>query len=90
MKHLQKKFVIMQLIILRKFYLIWDGSQKKTDKHTDALLRSFVISALGKMNDDETTEEALKRYSKFLKSPNSISPDLIEAYLFYCCMEWRF
>ena len=51
---------------------------KKTDKHTDALLRSFVISALGKMNDDETTEESLRRYSKFLKSPNSISPDLIE------------
>ena len=58
------------------FDLGWEP--KKTDKHTDALLRSFVISALGKMNDDETTQEALKRYSKFLKSPSSISPDLIE------------
>ena len=58
------------------FDLGWEP--KKTDKHTDALLRSFVISALGKMNDEETTQEALKRYAKFLKSPSSISPDLIE------------
>lgn len=50
---------------------------KKSDKHTDALLRSFVISSLGKMDDDEVTEEALKRYEKFLKSPSSLSPDLI-------------
>ena len=58
------------------FNLGWEP--KKSDKHTDALLRAFVISTLGKMNDDEVTEEALKRYSKFLKSPNSLSPDLIE------------
>jgi hypothetical protein len=30
------------------------------------------------MNDDDVTDEALKRYSKFLKSPNSLSPDLVE------------
>ena len=63
---------------LRKilFNLGWDA--KKSDKHTDAMLRAFVISALGKMNDEEVTEEALKRYSKFLKSPGSLSPDLVE------------
>ena len=54
----------------------WDA--KKTDKHTDALLRGFVISVLGKMNDEEVTKEALKKYAKFLKSPSSLSPDLIE------------
>ena len=58
------------------YNLGWDP--KKSDKHTDALLRGFVISVLGKMNDDEVTQEALKRYAKFLKSPNSLSPDLIE------------
>ena len=58
------------------FNLGWEP--KKTDKHTDALLRSFVISALGKMDDDETTKEALKRYARFVKSPSSISPDLVE------------
>ena len=58
------------------FNLGWEP--KKSDKHTDALLRAFTISALGKMNDDEVTEEALKRYKKFLKSPNSLSPDLVE------------
>jgi len=51
---------------------------KKSDKHTDALLRSFVISTLGKMDDDEVTDESLRRYKRFLKSPGSISPDLVE------------
>ena len=51
---------------------------KKTDKHTDALLRGFVISALGKMNDEEITEKALRKYSEFLKSPKTLSPDLVE------------
>lgn len=58
------------------FNLGWEP--KKSDKHTDALLRSFVISALGKMNDDEVTDEAIRRYKKFLKSPSSLSPDLVE------------
>ncbi|MDH3656672.1 MAG: M1 family metallopeptidase [Nitrosopumilus sp.] len=58
------------------FDLGWDP--KKSDKHTDALLRGFVISALGKMDDEEVTAEALRRYSKFLKSPSSLSPDLVE------------
>jgi len=58
------------------FDLGWDP--KKSDKHTDALLRTFAISVLGKMDDDDVTDEALKRYSKFLKSPNSLPPDLVE------------
>jgi len=51
---------------------------QKSDKHTDALLRGFTISVLGKMNDEDVTEEALRKYKKFLKSPSSLSPDLIE------------
>ena len=51
---------------------------QKTDKHTDALLRTFAISVLGKMDDDDVTEEAIRRYNKFLKFPRSLSPDLIE------------
>ena len=61
------------------FNLGWEP--KKSDKHTDALLRGFTISVLGKMNDDEVTDKALKRYKKFLKSPGSISPDLVEPIL---------
>ena len=51
---------------------------KKSDKHTDALLRTFAIAVLGKMNDEAVTDEAIKKYKKFLKSPRSLSPDLIE------------
>jgi tricorn protease interacting factor F2/3 len=63
---------------LRKILYELGWEPKKSDKHTDALLRSFVISALGKMNDDEVAKEAQNRYSKFLKNPKSLSPDLIE------------
>ena len=63
---------------LRKILFELGWEQKKSDKHTDALLRSFVISALGKMDDDEVTCEAKNRYAKFLKNPNTLSPDLIE------------
>ena len=58
------------------FNLGW--KPQKSDKHTDALLRGFAISVLGKMNDDEVIDEAIRRYKKFLKSPSSISPDLVE------------
>ena len=58
------------------FDLGWEP--KKSDKHTDALLRSFAISTLGKMGDEEVSQEAKKRYDKFLKYPKSLSPDLIE------------
>ena len=51
---------------------------QKSDKHTDALLRTFTIAVLGKMNDDIVTGEAIRKYQKFLKSPSSLSPDLIE------------
>lgn len=58
------------------FNLGWEP--QKSDKHTDALLRGFAISVLGKMDDDEVTGEALRRYKKFLKSQSSIPPDLVE------------
>lgn len=54
----------------------WDP--KKTDKHTDALMRGFVIFTLGKLNDEEVTTESNYRYKQFLKNQNSLSPDLVE------------
>ena len=58
------------------FDLGWEP--KKSDKHTDAMLRSFAISTLGKMDDEQVAQEAKKRYDKFLKHPKSLSPDLID------------
>jgi tricorn protease interacting factor F2/3 len=54
----------------------WDP--KKTDKHTDALMRGFVIFTLGKLDDEEVTIESENRYRQFLKNQNSLSPDLVE------------
>jgi len=54
----------------------WDP--KKSDKHTDALLRSFAISTLGRMDDEDVCKEAQNRYKKFLKNSRSLHPDLIE------------
>ncbi len=52
---------------------------QKSDRHTDALLRSFVVSVLGRMDDEDVTGTALAKYKKFLKSPSSLPADLIEA-----------
>jgi len=54
----------------------WDS--KKNERHTDALLRSFVITALGKLGDKEILNEAKKRFNKFLKNKNSLAADLQE------------
>ena len=52
----------------------WDS--RKNEKHTDSLLRSFVITALGKLGDEEILAEARKRFNKFLKNKNSLAADL--------------
>ena len=41
-------------------------------------MRSFAISGLGKLGDQEILEESKKRFDKFLKNPNSLSADLQE------------
>jgi len=52
----------------------WDKA--KNEKHTTTLLRSFVISALGKMGDDEVQSMAYEKFNKFLKNPDSLNPDI--------------
>lgn len=52
----------------------WDV--KKDESHTDTLLRSFVLGALGKLDDDETISEANKRFVQYLKNPSSLNPDI--------------
>ncbi|MFB5605140.1 MAG: M1 family metallopeptidase [Nitrosarchaeum sp.] len=51
---------------------------KKTDKHTDAMMRGFVIFTLGKLDDEEVTTESIAKYKQFLKNPQSLPPDLVE------------
>lgn len=63
---------------LRTLYsrLGWDA--KKNEPHTDALLRSFVLGALGRLDDDEVISEANKRFVQYLKNPLSLNPDIQE------------
>jgi tricorn protease interacting factor F2/3 len=60
----------------RKLYekLGWDPQPQ--EKHTVALLRSVVLSSLGRLGDEEIIEEANKRFRDFLKKPSSLRPDL--------------
>ena len=55
----------------------WDA--QKDEPHTNALLRSYVIAALGKMDDEEILAEANSRFVQYLKNPNSLSPDIQDA-----------
>ncbi len=63
---------------LKKILYDLGWNPKKTDKHTDAMMRGFAISTLGKLNDDEVTIESENHYKQFLKNPSSLSPDLVE------------
>ena len=63
----------------------WDS--RKNEKHTDSLLRSFVITALGKLGDEEILTEARKRFNKFLKNKNSLVADLQEPV--FVLMAWQ-
>ena len=57
----------------------WDP--KPNEKHTDALLRGFVISSLGKLGDKHVLEKAQEQFKKFIKNSNSLRPDLREPIL---------
>ena len=57
------------------FYQVgWDA--KENEPHTNALLRSFILGALGKLDDDEIITEANKRFEQYLKNPLSVKPDI--------------
>lgn len=55
----------------------WDA--QKDEPHTNALLRSYVIGALGKLDDEEILAEANNRFKQYLKNPNSLNPDIQDA-----------
>ncbi|WP_245871662.1 M1 family metallopeptidase [Candidatus Nitrosotenuis aquarius] len=52
----------------------WDA--QPGEPHTNALLRSFVIAALGKMDDEEILCEANNRFKQYLQKPDSLNPDI--------------
>ncbi len=62
----------------------WDA--KSNEKPTTALLRSQVISSLGKLDDDEIIEESQKRFETLLKT-GSLEPDLRNAV--YSIVAWN-
>jgi tricorn protease interacting factor F2/3 len=64
---------------LRTLYskLGWDV--KTNEPHTNKLLRSFVLGALGRLDDYEIISEANKRFTAYLKNPSSLDPDIKEA-----------
>ncbi len=55
----------------------WDA--KTNEKHTDALLRSTVLFALGKLDDQEILEEAERRFEDHIKNKKTIKPDVAES-----------
>ncbi len=55
----------------------WDA--QRGERHTDALLRGFAITVLGKLGDSAVIAEAESRFKEFLKNPGSLSADLRES-----------
>ena len=54
----------------------WESSN--SDKHTDAFLRGFSISVLGKLGDESILEQANLKFKSFLKNPSTLHPDIRE------------
>ena len=71
------KYVAYQYF--RKMFdtLGWDA--QKDEPHTNALLRSYVITVLGKLDDEEIISEANNRFKQYLQNPNSLNPDIQDA-----------
>ena len=51
---------------------------QKTDKHTDAFMRGYAITVLGKFGDEHVLEQAQIKFKEFLKNPSSLHPDIRE------------
>ena len=51
---------------------------QKSDEHTDAFLRGFVILALGKLGDEHVLEKSNLKFKEFLKNPSTLHPDIRE------------
>jgi len=60
---------------------------KKDERHTDALLRSYVISSLGRLDDEKILSTAKQKFNEFLKDPNSLHADLRGAV--YSLIAWQ-
>ncbi|MEA3207541.1 MAG: hypothetical protein QOE70_598 [Chthoniobacter sp.] len=54
---------------------------KPNEKQLDALLRSHLISTLGRFGDESVLAEARRRFETFLENPDSLPGDLREAVL---------
>ena len=63
----------------RKIHSDLGWTPKKSDQHTDAFLRGFVIYALGKLGDETILEIANQKFKEYLKKPSSIHPDVSES-----------
>lgn len=50
--------------------------EKKTEKHTDKMLRMLVLSKLGSFGDEPTIEKAVSLFEKVLSGKAQVSPDL--------------
>ncbi len=59
---------------------------KSGEKHTDALLRSYVIRFLARFGDEDILRVANQKFARFLKDPSSLNPNLRSAV--YSVVAW--
>ena len=74
-----KKILTFSSRYFRNLLDVLGWMPKSSDRHTDALLRAYVISTLGRMNDADVVVKTSKLYASFLNSPRSLPPDLVGA-----------
>lgn len=52
----------------------WDA--REGEKHTDKILRSYLIVGLGRLGDGEVLKTAREKFENYLKNPDSLHPDI--------------
>ena len=65
---------VLHLYSSIKNKICWD--EKEGEGHLDTMLRSLVLTRLGKVGDQDVREEAKRRFQQFAKGAGQINPDL--------------
>ncbi len=70
------KIIEFNMRFFRRIFARLGWKPGANEKHTDTILRSQSISALGKLGDETVARTAREKFQTFLANPDSLHPDL--------------
>jgi len=77
-ENISNEIVNNALVYFRKIFQRLGWEPRKNENPTDALLRSYVITILGKLGDQSIIDNVHRKFATFLRNNKSLHPDLME------------